>query len=179
MEENIWQQHTAAKYQPQIQWWEKYFKLTKKNGLYWKEGALIVPNYENIAQGLMEVFHDGLTARHPEQLKTWLDIKCHYWWPSMRKTVQEYVQGCAICQANKIITHQNKPTLSPIKPEDNAQPFEVVAMDLIVKLPESQGYDSVLTITDHDCTKGIILIPCKEEMTGEQLAQEYKRKVFP
>jgi hypothetical protein len=25
----------------------------------------------------------------------------------------------------------------------------------------------------------VILVPCKEEMTGEQLAQEYKSKVFP
>jgi hypothetical protein len=53
----------------------------------------------------------------------------------MRKMVQEYVQGCAVCQANKIITHRNKPPLLPIGPEDDAQPFEMVAMDLIVKLP--------------------------------------------
>jgi len=49
-------------------------------------------------------------------------------------------------------------------------------MDLIVKLPSSQGYDSVLTITDHDCTKAVILIPCKEEMNLEQLAELYKDK---
>jgi Integrase zinc binding domain len=151
----------------------------KKDGLYWKEGALMVPNHKNITQGLMEVFHDSLTAGHPGQLKTWLDIKCYYWWPSMRKTVQEYVQGCAICQANKIITHQNKLPLFLIGPEDDTQPFEVVAMDLIVKLPELQGYDSILTITDHDCMKGVILVLCKEEMMAEQLAQEYKSKVFP
>jgi len=52
-------------------------------------------------------------------------------------------------------------------------------MDLIVKLPSSQGYDSVLTITDHDCTKAVILIPCKEEMNLEQLAELYKDKAFP
>jgi Integrase zinc binding domain len=122
MEENIRQQHTAAKYQQKLQRWERYFKLMKKNGLYWKEGALVVPNHENIAQGLIEVFHDSLTAGHPGQLKMWLDIKCHYRWPSMRKTVQEYVQGCAVCQANKIITHWNKPPLFPIGPESDTQP---------------------------------------------------------
>ena len=179
MEENIKQQHSSTKYKERLQQWEQSFNLNKKYGLYWKEGALVVPNYENIGRGLLEVFHDGLTAGHPGQLKTWLDLKRHYWWPSMRKMVQEYVQGCAICQANKIITHRNKPPLFPISPEDDAQPFEVVAMDLIVKLPESQGYDSILTITDHDCTKGVILVPCKEEMTAEQLAGEYKSKVFP
>jgi len=52
-------------------------------------------------------------------------------------------------------------------------------MDLIVKLPKSQGSDSILTITDHDCTKAVILIPCNEEMNLEQLAEIYKDKAFP
>jgi len=52
-------------------------------------------------------------------------------------------------------------------------------MDLIVKLPKSQGNDSILTITDHDCTKAVILIPCNEEMNSEQLAELYKDKAFP
>jgi len=43
----------------------------------------------------------------------------------------------------------------------------------------SNGYDSILTITDHDCTKGVILIPCRETMNAEELAREYKDKVFP
>jgi len=52
-------------------------------------------------------------------------------------------------------------------------------MDLIVKLPKSQGNDSILTITNHDCTKVVILIPCNEEMNSEQLAEIYKEKAFP
>jgi len=52
-------------------------------------------------------------------------------------------------------------------------------MDLIVKLPKSQGNDLILTITDHDCTKAVILIPCNEEMNSEQLAKLYKDKAFP
>jgi len=52
-------------------------------------------------------------------------------------------------------------------------------MDLIVKLPKSQGSDSILTIMDHDCTKAVILIPCNEEMNLEQLAELYKDKAFP
>jgi hypothetical protein len=66
------------------------------------------------------------------------------------------------------------PGLYPIDPEPDAHPFQTVVMDFIVKLPTSNGYDAILTITDHDCTKGVILIPCRETMNTEELAKEYK-----
>ncbi len=49
-------------------------------------------------------------------------------------------------------------------------PFTTIALDFITKLPISQGYNSILTITDHDCSKAIILIPCHEEITAEGVA---------
>src|SRR6202012_5868848 len=42
----------------------------------------------------------------------------------------------------------------------------------------SQGYDSVLTITDHDCTKAVVLVPCKEASTAEDMASLYVKNVF-
>ena len=52
-------------------------------------------------------------------------------------------------------------------------------MDFIVKLPESAGYDSILTITDHDCTKMLIVIPCREMITAEGVAELSLRQIFP
>ncbi len=57
--------------------------------------------------------------------------------------------------------------------------FETVALDFITKLPPSQGYDSILTITDHDCTKAALFIPCKEAMTAEEMAGLIVQHVFP
>jgi hypothetical protein len=42
-------------------------------------------------------------------------------------------------------------------------PFETVALDFIIKLPISQGFDSILTITNQGCTKVAIFIPCNED----------------
>ena len=56
-------------------------------------------------------------------------------------------------------------------------PFKTVAIDFITKLPLSQGYDSILTVTDHDCTKAAIFIPCNEEINAEQTAALYLRQV--
>ena len=52
-------------------------------------------------------------------------------------------------------------------------------MDWITKLPSSSGFDSILTITDHDCSKAVLFFPCKETMTTEALAQLYFTRVFP
>jgi len=58
-------------------------------------------------------------------------------------------------------------------------PFETVTLDFITKLPASQGYDSILTITDHDCSKAAIFIPCKEVITAEETAGLIVQHMFP
>src|SRR6201996_6693543 len=51
-------------------------------------------------------------------------------------------------------------------------------MDFITKLPKSHHYDSILTITDHDCTKASLFIPCQEEITAEGVAHLFLTRVF-
>ena len=88
----------------------------------------------------------------------------------MRQEIKEYIQGCADCQQNKIDTHPTHAPLQPLYPQPEALPFETIALDFITKLPESQGYDSLLTVTNHDCTKVCVFIPCKEEIMAEGTA---------
>jgi hypothetical protein len=57
-------------------------------------------------------------------------------------------------------------------------PFETVALDFIVKLPVSQGFDSILTITNQGCTKAAIFILCNEDITAEETASLYIKHVF-
>ncbi len=52
-------------------------------------------------------------------------------------------------------------------------------LDFITKLPPSEGYDLILTITDHDCSKGSIFIPCKETIDAIGVAELYGKHVFP
>jgi hypothetical protein len=66
----------------------------------------------------------------------------------------------------------------PITPE-HTLPFQTVAMDFITKLPKSGKYDTLLTITDHDCSKAAIFIPCQETITTEGVAALYMHYVFP
>ena len=75
--------------------------------------------------------------------------------------------------------HPQKAPLNPIVPAIGALPFQTISMDFIIKLPESAGYDSILTITDHDCTKMLIAIPCREMIMAEGVAELFLRQIFP
>ena len=89
----------------------------------------------------------------------------------------DYVKGCAECQRHKVNNRPTQAALSPIYPKHEAMPFETVAIDFITKLPILQGYDSILTVTDHDCTKAAIFIPCNEEINAEETAALYMKQV--
>jgi len=80
---------------------------------------------------------------------------------------------------NKVNTHPTHPPLSPITPEENARPFETIAMDFITKLPSSGEYNTILMITDMDCSKVSIFLPCKEAIDSEGVAQLYMTNVLP
>jgi hypothetical protein len=90
----------------------------------------------------------------------------------------EYIKGCADCQCHKVNTRPTKVPLQSIYPKPEAMPFETIALNFIVKLPVSQGYDSILTITDQGCTKAAIFIPCNEDITVEETAALYIKHVF-
>src|SRR5713226_5143153 len=118
-------------------------------------------------------------AGHPGAASTFFITRKNYWWPHQKEFVRSYVRGCATCQQNKTLTKPQKPPLFPITPETNPGPFTTISIDWITKLPISEGWDSILTITDHDCSKAVIFIPCKETMGMEELAKQYFKWVFP
>jgi hypothetical protein len=78
----------------------------------------------------------------------------------------------------KSITDLPKRPYNLFTPSPETKPFEVIAIDFITKLPLSQGFDSILTVTDHSCTKAVRFIPCTEAITAEGTAQLFLQKVF-
>jgi hypothetical protein len=76
----------------------------------------------------------------------------------MKQWIANYVKGCAICQQNKIQTHKRKTPLYKITTTERALPFQQVAMDLITELPIHKGYNAILTIVDHGCSRAAIFL---------------------
>ena len=168
-----------SEHQDTLERWHRAHGLETHSGLWWKEHALVVVGNDNLRKGVTHLFHDSPTAGHPGIAKTTALVAQHYWWPGMRDFITQYIKGCAICQMSKVNTNPQHPQLFPITPETNALPFQTIALDFITKLPVSNGYDTILTITDHDCTKASIFIPCNETVDTPEVVKLYATHVFP
>jgi len=174
--------HTQGiqKNRAQLDTWRSMYNVEyHPSGLWWKDQALVVVGNDDLKRGVTSKFHDALMARHPRIAKTTIGIYKYYWWPGIRDFVTEYIKGCATCQMNKVNTNLSKPPVYPITPVPDALPFQTIALDFITKLPESLGNDTILTITDHDCSKASIFIPCKEAIDSEGVAKLYLQYVVP
>ena len=127
---------------------------------------------------MVQMHHNPPAYGHPGISRTLELTARRYWWPCMAQDVKDYVKGCADCQCNKVNNQTRRAPLSPIFAKPGALPFETVAMDFIIKLPLLNGFDSVLMITDHDCPKAVILIPCNETVTAEGVTKLYLEHMF-
>src|SRR5579863_8963958 len=153
--------------------------LEERSSCFWKRGALVVVGNNNLKRGVITLFHNSLTAGHPGIAKTITAISENYWWPGMKLDVTKYIKGCATCQMTKTNTNPNKPATSPITPEPNALPFQIVTMDLIIDFPSSNSYDTILTIMDHDCLKAAFFLPCNKTIDSEGIARLYATNIIP
>ncbi len=130
-----------------IHQWANSHQLRCEHDTWWKDMALVVAGGNNLKWGVISTFHDPPYRSHPGIANTYNLLKRDYWWPTARRDTEEYVKGCAICQADKINTHHQKPHLFPITTNPKAQPFKVVTMDFITKLPLSNCYVWILNDT--------------------------------
>ena len=71
-----------------------------------------------------------------------------------------------------------KPPIFPITSNNFTLPFKSIALDFIVKLPESNNYNTILTITD-TFSKASIFIPCNETINAEKTTLLYATYVLP
>jgi hypothetical protein len=158
--------------------WVDAHELKKIDGVWYKNGRWVITEIGLGTRAVIAAHHDAPAHGHPGIARTIQLIERDSWWPGLRREVTDYVKGCAECQWHKINNRPTKAPLEPIWAKPEAMPFETVAIDFITKLPISQGYDSILMVTDHDCSKAAIFIPCVEEISGEETAALYAKHVF-
>lgn len=91
--------------------------------------------------------------------------------------VQKYVAGCAIYHANKVNTHPTVLALSPLS-SDCICLFQQISMNLIIDLPLSGSFDSVMVVVDHGLMRTVILYPCNKTINAAGVAKLFFLHVF-
>jgi Integrase zinc binding domain/RNase H-like domain found in reverse transcriptase len=165
------QQETAA---AQIQQWAKDHDLVSVNHHWFKGGKLVVADNLSLQQSVLCMYHDHESAGHPRIFNTYASVARDYWWPDMKHFVVQYVKGCAVCQSTKPNTVRPKIPMYPIATTgEHTYPFQMISWDLIMDLPKQGGFDSILTIIDHDCSKAALFFPCSKEVDATGVAVIY------
>jgi Integrase zinc binding domain len=159
--------------------WASCFNLTETDSAWYHGSTLVIVEDNELRREVLSLYHDHRLAGHPGISKTLDLLTQDYWWLTVKDFVISYVKGCAVCQSNKANTIQPRAPPFPITPTTEAMPFETVAMDLIMDLPASEGFDAIFTITDHDATKATVIIPCNKTIDALNAAQLYTKHVFP
>ena len=79
--------------------------------------------------------------------KSYKSLHSSYYWPNMCWDLENaYIPSCTECQHNKDRTSKPTGPLHPL-PVPNDQ-FDAIALDFIGSLPEEDGKDTILTMTD-------------------------------
>ena len=159
--------------------WINAHNLVKVQEKWWKDNCKVVTASPLEWWQIISQYHDPPAMGHPGIAWTTHLIQQHLWWSKLASNVEQYVKGCTDCQQNKVNTQGKKAPLSPIFPQPNTTPFSTITMDFIVKLPKSQNYDSIITITDQVYTKMAIFLPCNETIDAEGVAQLYFQHISP
>lgn len=133
---------------------------------------------EDDKREILRLYHDSSVGGHLGRDQMYVEVVKHHKWPSMREWVAEYIRGCGACQQNKLLTHPQKTPPYRISVPGDVNPFEVIALDLITHLPLCDGFNTILMIMDHGCSRAAIFIPCKGMVMGEGVAKLYFKNVY-
>ena len=115
-----------------------------QNCLCFYKQRVVVP--QPIRNLLLQEFHDSKMAGHSGVLRTFKRLSQQFYWPSMYRSVQDYIMQCAVCQRAKTATLAPAGLLQPLPIP--CQVWEDISLDFIEGLPSSHGKDSILVVVN-------------------------------
>ena len=143
------------------------------DGVLHFQNRIIVPS--SLKANILRLNHDTPTNGHQGVDKTFEKLQRFYWWPNMKNDVINYVHSCMVCGKNKIRRHKPYGKIQPLPIP--SKPWEIIGVDFIVNLPNSQNCTCIMVVVDH-LTKMIHLIPCSDVPSAELTARLLLANVF-
>ena len=95
---------------------------------------------------------------HPGRDRTISLLRERFFWPSMTKDAEEWIENCDRCVRRKC----GSDIRAPLVNVDTSYPLELVCMDYLTLEPSKGGICNILVITDH-FTKFAMAIPTKNQ----------------
>ena len=137
--------------------WHHYDKLFVRDGLLYKslktknthpDPAIVVP--KALETEILKGTHDSPFTGHLGVTRTLDRIRKRFFWPNMRKTVENYIRQCDICAKRKAPAPTANNGTAPLQSLQVSEPFTFWALDYMGPLPEThRGNKHLLVLMDH------------------------------
>lgn len=132
---------------------------------------LCIPGCSLRLQIIRELHSEGHVGRdHTLQL-----LADSYFWPTLRRDVERFVERCRVCQTSKGKA-SNVGLYMPLPTP--TQPWTDISMDFVLGLPRTQkGNDSIFVVVDR-FSKMAHFIPCKRTNDAVRVAQLFFKEIY-
>jgi len=127
------------------------------------QGRLWVPELADLRLNVIRQTHDQPAVGHPGIRNTLSMASRVFFWPRMRKDVEQYVQNCHTCRRSKAPRDKYNGLLHPL-PIPQAY-WKDISMDFVVGLPESHSCNAILVVVDR-LSKERHYIACTDKNNG-------------
>jgi len=152
----------------------KQGQYTLEHGRLHHKGRLVLSANSAWIPRLLAEYHTTSTGGHSGVFRTYRRISQSLYWIGMKKMVTDFVAACLVCQQHKYLASSPQGLLQPL-PIPNAV-WEDISLDFIVRLPKSNGYDSVLVVVDRLSKYGHF-IPIKHPYSAKSIAEVFAKEI--
>ncbi|CAA7028462.1 unnamed protein product [Microthlaspi erraticum] len=145
--------------------------FTLKDGFLFYGVRLCVPDCSLRLRVIEELHVEGHVGRD----RTLQLVSASYYWPTLRRDVERFVERCRACQLAKGQA-SNAGLYLPLPIP--TQPLTDLSMDFILGLPRTQrGNDSIFVVVDR-FSKMAHFIPCKRTTDAVKVAQLFFQEIY-
>lgn len=141
-----------------------------EEGLIRYKGRLWIGNNSALQTKLISAMHSSAVGGHSGVRATYQRVRKQYYWPGIKKQVEDWVRQCQLCQQAK---HENTLPAGLLQPLPiPTRPWSHITMDFIDGLPKSDGFEVILVVVDR-LTKYAHFIPLRHPYTAFQVATAF------
>ena len=115
---------------------------------------LIAPKSQH--QKILEELHSGAVTRHLGEEKTLNRLRQRFYWPGHFNDVRDFCRTCPECIATKTPPPKCRAELKPTKA---GYPMQIVVVDILGPLPESDAGNSYLLVMGEYFTRWMEAFP--------------------
>ena len=172
------QQQCVAGYaeDPYFRHEENLVDKTLRQGLWWVGDRLMIPDFSDLRETVIQEMHDPPYKGHPGVKKTCKAVERLYWWLTIHDDVQAFVRTCHSCQINKSTTQKPAGLLQPL-PIPHRR-WGSVSVDLITALPETKKGNTAIVVFCDRLSKMVHIASCRTQINAVEFVELFKHEVF-